>query len=196
RMLTIGPLPSSSIRAKPRKRQKRTVAGMIPSERERNGFDGMNRSRRLTSVAWARSWVLKNDACIRGGNASWNEKYPMTQIAQIRRRTRSAFMAIAFAVSRFRLPIPTMRERATVGRIVICQILMNASLMGCITEVRSPKNSPVAIPRMKPASIQTVRFQRGSLIMLSLLRDQGQGMHERAGLPEPARAGAGETGVP
>ena len=33
RMFTIGPFPSSSIRAKPRNRQKSTVAGMIPSVR-------------------------------------------------------------------------------------------------------------------------------------------------------------------
>ena len=72
--------------------------------------------------------MLKNEASIRAGNASWNEKYPITQITQKSRMIRTAFSAICFAVSRFRLPIPTMRERATEGRIVICQILMKASL--------------------------------------------------------------------
>ena len=89
----------------------------------------------------------------------------MTQIAQKSRRIRTAFVAIAFAVSRFRLPMPTMRERATEGRIVICQHLMNASLAGAITETRLPKKTPVAIPRMKPTSIQLVRFRRGSLMV-------------------------------
>ena len=89
RMFTIGPLPSSSIRAKPRNRQKSTVAGIIPSASDRKGFAGMNWSMRLTGVVAASCWVLKNEASIRGGNASWNEKYPITQITQNSRRIRN-----------------------------------------------------------------------------------------------------------
>ena len=173
RMLTMGPLPSSSIRAKPRNRQKSTVAGIIPSDKDRKGLDGMNWSMKLKSAFTARSWVLKKEASTRGGNASWNEKYPTTQMTQNSRRMRNALRAIAFAVSRFRLPIPTIRERATEGRIVICQILMNASLRGFMTEQRSPKTRPVKIPRMKHSSIQVVRFRRGSL-MVFYLRARGR----------------------
>ena len=161
RIVTIGPFPSSSSRAKPRKRQKSTVAGMIPSDNDRKGFDGMNWSMRSRSGVGARSLVLKNEASILGGNASWNEKYPTTQITQKSRMIRIALTAICRAVSRFRLPIPTMRERATEGRIVICQILMNASLAGCMTDARSPKKSPVSIPRMNPTSIQTREVKAG-----------------------------------
>ena len=156
----------------------------------------MNWSMRLISVFAARSWVLKNEASIRGGNASWNEKYPITQITQNSRRIRHALRAIAFAVSRFRLPIPTIRERATEGRIVICQILMNASLSGFMTEQRSPKTSPVIIPRMKPSSIQVVRFRRGSL-MVFLSPCPGPRVHDRPGSPFPrTTANIGGTAIP
>ena len=121
----------------------------------------MNWSMRLIGVVAARSWVLKNEASIRGGNASWNEKYPMTQITQNSRRIRNALRAIAFAVSRFRLPIPTIRERATDGRIVICQILMNASLNGFMTETEIAKDQPGDDPEDEPQQYPGGEVQAG-----------------------------------
>ena len=166
---SIGPLPSSSISVKPRKRQKITMAGIHPSASAANGLDGMNRSVMLVSTVPAVSWVLKNEAASRKGNASWNEKNARVPIAQRRSRTSAAFTAMARALSLFRLPIPTMRETTTEGRMVICQTLMNASARGASAEQSSPKTSPVRTPRTRPSTIHVVRLRRGSLMVLSHL---------------------------
>jgi len=166
---------------------------MIPSERDRKGFEGMNWSMRLISVFTLRSCVLKNEASTRGGNASWNEKYPTTQITQKSRRRRNALRAMAFAVSRFSPPMPTIRERATDGRMVICQILTNVSPNGFMTEQRLPKTSPERIPRMKHTRIQLVRFRRGScMVSLSLCPEMRCTTGREAGCI-PGRTGRGDS---
>jgi len=50
---------ASIIRAKPKHRQKITMAGTNPSDSDRKGFDGMKRSIMLRSSVWTRLWVLK-----------------------------------------------------------------------------------------------------------------------------------------
>jgi len=71
---------------------------------------------------------------------------------------------LVFAVSRLRLPTPTISETATDGRTVICQILMNASVNGASTEQRSPKNKPTEMPRITLIWIQRERLSRGSFM--------------------------------
>ena len=156
----------------------------------------MNWSMRLISVFAARSWVLKNEASIRGGNASWNEKYPTTQIAQISRRTRNALRAIAFAVSRFRLPIPTIRERATEGRIVICQILMNASLERFQDRAEIAKDQPGDDPEDETQQDPGGEVQAGQFHGVFSLRARGHGCTIGRDRRIPARqqtSGEGDT---
>ena len=92
----------------------------------------------------------------------------MTQIAQNSRRIRPALRAIAFAVSRFRLPIPTIRERATEGRIVICQILMNASLERFHDRAEVPKDQPGDNPEDEPQQYPCSKAHAGQSHYVSL----------------------------
>ena len=103
-----------------------------------------------------------------------------------------AFTAMARAVSCFRLAIPTMRESTTVGRMVICQIRMNASPMGARAAVSSPKTSPVRTPRARPSSIQTVRLRWGGFMLASRLpAERGTERTVAAAAPGQATVTAG-----
>ena len=98
--------------------------------------------------------MLKKKAFSRLGKANCREKNIPMPIAQKITKTRAPFVAIFLASSRSRVPMPTIREITTEGRMVICQILMNASPRGFKMEQRSPKNWPTRMPRKNPSSIQ------------------------------------------
>ena len=99
--------------------------------------------------------MLKKEAFSILGKANCREKNVPMPIAQNDHQDQGLpFVAIFLASSLFRLPTPTIREITTEGRMVICQILMNASPMGFKTEQRSPKNRPTRMPRKNPSSIQ------------------------------------------
>ena len=97
------------------------------------------------------------------GKAICMEKYIPMPMDQNMSRTRPALAEIFFASSLFRLPMPTIRDSTTDGRMVICHILMKISLMGAKLLHKSPKIKPIRIPETKPSNIHRVKLSCGSL---------------------------------
>jgi len=97
------------------------------------------------------------------GKATCMEKYIKMPMDQNMSKTRPALAEMVFASSLFRLPMPTIRDNATEGKMVICQILMKISLMGAKMLHKSPKIKPIMMPKTKPSNIHRVKLSCGSL---------------------------------